>query len=159
MTQGLNSNGYEWVYNPDHPAAMAGGMLYIHRKVAYEKFGERALREVVHHIDGNRINNAPENIELMMSNAEHIRLHHPWAGGLPREEMTCATCGRVVAKRGRRRYCSRRCVPIVCKATWPENDVLAALVLGHGYEAVGRSLGVSGAAVKKRMKKRGLQPE
>jgi len=48
-----------------------------HRRIAEEKLG-RPLRkgEVVHHIDGNKQNNAPENIEVLPSQAEHARLHN-----------------------------------------------------------------------------------
>lgn len=46
-----------------------------HRVVAEEKLG-RPLQpgEVVHHIDGNKQNNKPENLQIM-TQAEHARLH------------------------------------------------------------------------------------
>jgi hypothetical protein len=47
-----------------------------HRVVA-EQMLNRPLRkgEVVHHIDGNKRNNAPENLLVLSSQAEHARLH------------------------------------------------------------------------------------
>jgi hypothetical protein len=47
-----------------------------HRRVAESTLG-RPLRkgEVVHHIDGDKFNNAPENLLVMPSQAEHARLH------------------------------------------------------------------------------------
>ena len=47
-----------------------------HRVVAEEMMG-RPLRpgEVVHHIDGNRQNNAPENLMVFSSQAEHAAYH------------------------------------------------------------------------------------
>lgn len=46
-----------------------------HRIVAEEKIG-RPLQpgEIVHHIDGNKQNNAPENLQIM-TQAEHARMH------------------------------------------------------------------------------------
>jgi hypothetical protein len=48
-----------------------------HRVVAEEMLG-RPLRddEIVHHKDGNRGNNRPENLEVM-SRGDHVRLHQP----------------------------------------------------------------------------------
>ena len=47
----------------------------LHRVVAEQKIGRR-LRgdEVVHHLDGNPLNNEPGNLEVM-THSEHCRLH------------------------------------------------------------------------------------
>lgn len=46
-----------------------------HRVVAEESIGRRLRSgEIVHHIDGNRSNNDPSNLEVM-THAEHCRLH------------------------------------------------------------------------------------
>lgn len=49
---------------------------HMHRVVAEQKLG-RALRpgEVVHHIDGNKHNNTPANLEVLSSQSEHASLH------------------------------------------------------------------------------------
>lgn len=47
-----------------------------HRVVAESMLGRPLLRgEIVHHIDGNKHNNAPENLQVM-TQADHLRLHH-----------------------------------------------------------------------------------
>lgn len=49
---------------------------HVHRVVAEEKLG-RKLRpgEVVHHIDHNKRNNAPENLMVFKSQKDHVKFH------------------------------------------------------------------------------------
>lgn len=46
-------------------------------RVVMEKILDRPLRpgEVVHHKDGNHLNNSPDNLVLLKSQAEHARVH------------------------------------------------------------------------------------
>ena len=49
---------------------------HTHRVVAAEKMGRPLLKgEVVHHIDGNILNNHPDNLQVLASQSEHINLH------------------------------------------------------------------------------------
>lgn len=47
-----------------------------HRRIAEAILG-RPLKEgeVVHHLDGNKLNNDPANLEILPSQAEHARIH------------------------------------------------------------------------------------
>lgn len=70
-----------------------------HRQVAAEKLG-RALRpgEVVHHINGNSWDNAPENI-VVITQSIHARIHHT-----KNRKCSVEGCGRKHAAKG---YCGK----------------------------------------------------
>jgi len=62
---------YKLLYKPEHPASTKRGYVREHRLIM-EKFLKRYLRknEIVHHKDGNTLNNNINNLELM-SAKEH----------------------------------------------------------------------------------------
>jgi len=75
----VTSNGYIKLHvGRKHHLADKQGYAYEHRIVAEKKLG-RKLRagEVAHHIDGNRKNNEPSNIEVIDSHRKHLRDRHP----------------------------------------------------------------------------------
>lgn len=70
----IEIKGYRFVYCPDHPSVRYGRYVAEHRLVMEKVLG-RLLQpnEVVHHRDGNKLNNSPENLEVFANNAEHLR--------------------------------------------------------------------------------------
>jgi hypothetical protein len=66
--------GYIVIRKPDHPKAH-NSYVFLHRLVAEEKLGRFLVDgETVHHINGDRLDNRPENLEVL-SHRLHGRLH------------------------------------------------------------------------------------
>lgn len=95
----IASNGYVLIrVGVGHPLADVRGYAYEHRIVAEQKLGRPIAKgEQVHHIDGDKQNNAPENLEVL-SAAEH-RVEHRGPRrfamrlpGEPNPEIACE-CG------------------------------------------------------------------
>lgn len=67
-------DGYVQVYYPSHPDAAKCGMILEHRLVAEQKYGRRLMKsEHVHHLNGSRTDNRPENLELL-NPSEHAEM-------------------------------------------------------------------------------------
>jgi hypothetical protein len=72
-----NHNGYVEIFLPDHPRARGNGYVFEHILVAEQKLGRPLLpSEVVHHIDREKPNNDPKNIEVH-TRGNHTRIHLP----------------------------------------------------------------------------------
>jgi hypothetical protein len=70
----IDKDGYVTVPAPaGHPGARKTGRILEHRLVMGQKLGRHLSRgEVVDHIDGNTLNNSPENLRLFANNGAHL---------------------------------------------------------------------------------------
>jgi hypothetical protein len=69
-------HGYRFILQPDHPNANALGYVQEHRLVmefVLARLLERA--EVVHHRDGNRLNNIIDNLFVFPNSSAHAKFH------------------------------------------------------------------------------------
>lgn len=100
------SNGYVLIrVGTAHHLADVRGYAYEHRLVAETMIGRRLIGgEEVHHINGDRADNSPENIEIKESRAHHKMNHRKNGSGRrsPRElnsEIECMCgCGETFLK-------------------------------------------------------------
>ncbi|WP_328186910.1 HNH endonuclease signature motif containing protein [Marinobacter sp. OP 3.4] len=68
-------NGYRMLLALGHPDADSKGYIREHRLVAEQKLGRRIREdEIVHHLNGDKLDNRPDNLEIM-TRSEHNRHH------------------------------------------------------------------------------------
>ena len=86
-------DGYIEVYEPEHPLARSDGRVMIHRKIAWDTGLLTDPSLEVHHRNGDKTDNRPQNLEVL-STAEHARRHLAERGMVTNQYGTFALRGR-----------------------------------------------------------------
>ena len=90
MSEWVNSSGYLCV-------CVGGKIIHMHREIAERALGKPLPKgSVVHHVDGNKVNNSPENLIILQNKHEHMVLHAKLkviqAGGDWKTQKVCYIC-------------------------------------------------------------------
>lgn len=100
----INSDGYMSRFMPEHPLAFKNGYILEHRLVLSDAGIDLPEGTVVHHKNGDKLDNRIENLEVIDRRA-HGLLH----GALVRAKpLPCVNCKRmwVTLRRGRCKSCA-----------------------------------------------------
>lgn len=74
----LDSLGYVMEMEPTHPACGQNGYVRQHRLVAEATLGRYLYgTEIVHHRNGQKADNRPDNLEVLATRREHATIHVP----------------------------------------------------------------------------------
>ena len=142
-------NGYRVVYKPNHFNHTLNdkgykGYVYEHRYVVEVEIGRPLYdTEIIHHKDGNKLNNNIDNLEIT-DRVEHAKKHHEIY-----EPRYCIDCG-VELKDKRNKRC-RKCSRINSRKVRerPSKEDLLDMLSKESYCAVARKFGVSDNAIRK----------
>lgn len=68
-------SGYRQIYSPDHPNTTKDNYVAEHRLIMEKHLGRYLNKnEIIHHVDGNRLNNKLENL-VLTDNSSHMKDH------------------------------------------------------------------------------------
>lgn len=134
-----DKSGYILVHCPDHPRANRCGYVREHRLVAEQMIGRHLEKgEVVHHINEDRSDNRPENLQVFRTNADHLAA--TLAGKCPNW-----------SEDGRARIVQGKKIPM------PPIDELLLMHEQIGIRATAKKLGYSEGALRRQLRSIGAK--
>jgi hypothetical protein len=113
----IRKGDYNYCIVRNHPRATKYGYV-LHHRIVMENYLNRLLldTEIVHHVNGDRLDNRPENL-VVMDSVKHNKLHG-LNQGRKYVDLVCPYCGKKftrphnkthLARKGQYTMCSRRC--------------------------------------------------
>lgn len=172
---------YKELYMPNHPNSNINGVITEHRYVASKMLGRTLKKgEEVHHIDENTLNNNENNLIVFATKIDHKRFHHRFncdpnvleqlpdgtfriksnINYVKNTEMICEYCNKkfIADKSNHKRehiFCSKECYDkSLIKSDVSEEELYDMLIVKKmSFVAVGKLLGISDNAVRKKCKK------
>lgn len=166
---------YKEVFLPDHPFSRKDGYVYEHTLVAERKIGRYISKgEVVHHVDGNKQNNVPDNLWVFKTTNDHTRYHSMlFNGKQPRVEQVepgvyicvndnirlCAVCGVNLIGRNNKTGLCRECFLKSGKTLTKKNipnyvELNIMLENGESCLTLAEKYGTSYQTIRSRIRKR-----
>ena len=80
----VGTKGYILTHRPNHHFTSSMGLVLYHR-IVYESYHKCSLLPwaIIHHIDGNKLNNFPSNLKVM-SKKQHdsVNMKNKWKAGI-----------------------------------------------------------------------------
>lgn len=157
----LYSERYPRVCWPEHPMASKNGLIRIHRIIASEIIGRSLNKtEHVHHLDGDPMNWSKDNL-VILTQPVHAKLH--CEERTPPVIRICPACGKEVKVVPSKAniiavsFCGKECRNTYTYQTnWPTEKTLAKMIWDRPAAIIAKELGVSGSALKKHCKIRGI---
>jgi hypothetical protein len=147
-------------------AMLLTGRPHACAKCSILTWGGEELTLEIDHINGNPWDDRIENLRFLCPNCHSLETRRLRKTRAKEGRGFCQECSASI------RAASIRCVACAARLTqakgrggslnkivWPEAEaVLTRLAAGESYEALGRELGVSGNAVKKYLRRNGIEP-
>ena len=148
--------------------------VYEHRYVAEKKLGRKLTKkEIVHHLDCDKLNNEQSNLIILADRRSHALLH-AWidaganvhdsyvpkvTSNYGKPKPLCKICNNAVNDHDNE-YCSHECANIASRKTErPTLKQLLTLLQYNSYTYVANLYGVSDNAVRKWIRKYGYDPK
>lgn len=143
------SSGYLYFVDKDHPLKWdTFGRVHLHRHIMSIKLGRWLEREEhVHHIDEDKLNNTPSNLEVL-TNSEHTKRHNI---AKILKGILCPICNRTFTpKRTSVIYCSSTCASSSQQRIIIDKDTLQREIWDYPLSTLSIKYGISDTALKKK---------